>query len=202
MTVKMMRNIKRQVIKIYIRYLQKCGDLDQPKSQYILENYIFPLGTLLQDFAQSIPETKEQEFVALFTAVLEKLYLALTPDFLSNLINLIFQSSLPLITTDFNSFPEIRANFFAFLKALIKYNFNLLYSLDANHFNTILICVIWSFRHQLSTYSDLGLDLLQNILNHVNTNPQIMNAFYPSYHIRIITDILDVMTDGFHKSGL
>lgn len=29
-----------------------------------------------------------------------------------------------------------------------------------------------------------------------------MNAFYPKYHIRLITDILDVMTDGFHKSGL
>ncbi len=29
-----------------------------------------------------------------------------------------------------------------------------------------------------------------------------MNVFYPKYHIRLLTDILDVMTDGFHKSGL
>lgn len=29
-----------------------------------------------------------------------------------------------------------------------------------------------------------------------------MNAFYPKYHLKILTDILDVMTDGFHKSGL
>ena len=32
MTVKLMRNIKKQVIKIYIKYLQKSGDLDQIKS--------------------------------------------------------------------------------------------------------------------------------------------------------------------------
>jgi hypothetical protein len=29
-----------------------------------------------------------------------------------------------------------------------------------------------------------------------------MNIFYKKYHIKILTDILDVMTDGFHKSGL
>jgi hypothetical protein len=29
-----------------------------------------------------------------------------------------------------------------------------------------------------------------------------MNAFYPKYHIKILTDILDVMTDGYHKLGL
>lgn len=115
---------------------------------------------------------------------------------------MIFSSSLPLITTDFNSFPEIRSNFFAFLKALIKYNFGMLYSLDESKFNLILDCVIWSLRHELSTYSDLGLDLMEEILVNVNTNEQIMNAFYPKYLIKILTDILDVMTDGFHKSGL
>lgn len=26
--------------------------------------------------------------------------------------------------------------------------------------------------------------------------------FYPKYHMRILTDVLDVMTDGYHKSGL
>ena len=83
---------------------------------------------------------------------------------------MIFASSLPLITTDFNSFPEIRANFFAFLKALIKYNFGLLYALDEKHFTTILDCVIWSFRHELSNYSDLGLQLIEDILNNVNKN--------------------------------
>jgi len=50
-------------------------------------------------------ETKEQEFVSLFTAVLEKIYMVLTPAFLTNLLEMIFSSSLPLITTDFNSYP-------------------------------------------------------------------------------------------------
>lgn len=100
---------------------------------------------------------------------------------------MIFTSSLPLITSDFNSFPEIRANFFAFLKALVKYNFGNLFSLDQNYFNTILDCVIWSLRHELSNYSDLGLDLLEEILTNVNKNMQISNEFYARYHMRMLT---------------
>lgn len=88
------------------------------------------------------------------------------------------------------------------MKALIKYNFNLVFSLDESQFNLILDCIIWSLRHELSTYSDLGLDLLEEILINVNKDGGIMNIFYQKYHLRILTDILDVMTDGFHKSGL
>jgi len=56
--------------------------------------------------------------------------MVISPDFLATLVGMIFSSSLPLITTDFNSFPEIRAHFFAFLKALVQFNFEMLYSLD------------------------------------------------------------------------
>ena len=48
----------------------------------------------------------------------------------------------------------------------------------------------------------MGLDLLEEVLLNVNKNSQVSNAFYARYHMKILTDILDVMTDGFHKSGL
>ena len=88
------------------------------------------------------------------------------------------------------------------MKALIKFNFGNLFSLGENYFNTVLDCIIWSIRHELSNYSDLGLDLLEEILLNVNKNEAIANAFYSRYHMKILTEILDVMTDGFHKSGI
>lgn len=54
----------------------------------------------------------------------------------------------------------------------------------------------------MSTYSDLGLDLLEEILTNVNKNVQVSNEFYVRYHMRMLTEIMDVMTDGFHKNGL
>ena len=202
MTVRNMRLVKKEIIKVYTRMLERCNELNVNQANHILSNFIYPLGELLNEFQQCLPETKEQEFVALFTVVLEKLNIVLSNDFLSKLIEMIFTSSLPLITSDFNSFPEIRANFFSFLKALVKFNFGPLFSLQENYLNTILDCIIWSFRHELSTYSDLGLELLEEVLLNVNKNGPISNLFYSRYHMKILTDILDVMTDGFHKSGL
>ena len=48
----------------------------------------------------------------------------------------------------------------------------------------------------------MGLELLEEILNNVNKDSNIANNFYAKFHMKILTDILDVMTDGFHKSGL
>ena len=79
--------------------------MTQEQANHVLERFIFPLGELLNDFKECIPETKDQEFVALFTVVLEKLYMVLNSDFLTKLLEMIFTSSLPLITSDFNSFP-------------------------------------------------------------------------------------------------
>lgn len=56
--VKAMRAIKKQVIKIYARYLEKCNDLSKHQADYILSNFIFPLGTLLKDFENCTAETK------------------------------------------------------------------------------------------------------------------------------------------------
>ena len=130
MTVRNMRVVKKEVIKVYTRMLQRCDELTYAQATHILNNFIIPLGELLSDFKECIPETKEQEFVALFTVVLEKLNMVLSHEFLSRLIEMIFTSSLPLITSDFNSFPEIRANFFGFLKSLVKFNFGPLFSLQ------------------------------------------------------------------------
>jgi DNA replicative helicase MCM subunit Mcm2 (Cdc46/Mcm family) len=59
-TVKNMRAIKKQVIRIYINYLQKCNNLNEIQGNFILNSFIFPLGNLLKDFMECQSETKEQ----------------------------------------------------------------------------------------------------------------------------------------------
>ena len=40
------------------------------------------------------------------------------------------------------------------------------------------------------------------MLTNVNKEPLIIKAFYPKYYLKILGDIVGVMTDGFHLSGL
>ena len=44
------------------------------------------------------------------------------------ILDFMFNSTLPMITKDFNSFPDHRYNFFVFLKVIIKNAFNSNYS--------------------------------------------------------------------------
>jgi hypothetical protein len=60
MTVRVMRTIKKEIVKIYLKFLEKCNNINPESSIYILTNIIMPLGTLLEDFKNCIPETKEQ----------------------------------------------------------------------------------------------------------------------------------------------
>ncbi len=50
MSVKLMRAVKKEAIKIYIRFIENCDHLDSAKAEYILNKIIFPLGDLLEDF--------------------------------------------------------------------------------------------------------------------------------------------------------
>ncbi|MBS1889811.1 MAG: hypothetical protein JST59_00830 [Actinobacteria bacterium] len=62
-------------------------------------------------------------------------------------------------------------------------------------------CIVWSIKHELSTFSDLGLDLLFDTLENLTRNPHIINIFYQRYYLSLMCDIFEVLTDGFHKSG-
>lgn len=62
-------------------------------------------------------------------------------------------------------------------------------------------CVVWAFKHQLSSIFELGLEALLFILNNVNKDQMLANQFYRIYYIDLIKYIFEVLTDGFHKSG-
>lgn len=106
-----------------------------------------------------------------------------------------------MITRDFQSYPDHRMNFFTFLRAVINHAFESLFSVPAEQFKTIINCVIWAFKHDLSALYELGLDILLVILQRVNSDINIANQFYQMYYLQLLNDILFVMTDSFHKSG-
>lgn len=199
---KRMRTINKQILRLYRTYITNCNNLELNEMNSIKETFIISLSEAVNLFSKSIPDLKEPEFITLFTVVFEKLHPVLTPEFVSVVIETIFGSALGMITNDFSSYPEIRQSFFEFVRAMIKYNFEQFYNMPGDKFETTLNCVVWSFKHHLSTFSDLGLELLEAIFNSMNSNKAIANAFYQKYYINLLKDLLEVLTDGYHKSGM
>jgi hypothetical protein len=55
MTVRNMRMVKKEIIKVYTRMLERCNDLNFQQATHILNTFIYPLGELLNEFQQCIP---------------------------------------------------------------------------------------------------------------------------------------------------
>lgn len=65
---------------------------------------------------------READVLQLFALVLEKVNLNLE-ELVPKILELVFSSTLTMITRDFQSYPDHRMNFFTFLRAVINYAF-------------------------------------------------------------------------------
>lgn len=78
---------------------------------------------LLQSFLYFLKKiNREADVLQLFALVLEKVNLNLE-ELVPKILELIFSSTLTMITRDFQSYPDHRLNFFTFLRAVISYAF-------------------------------------------------------------------------------
>lgn len=80
------------------------------------------------------------------------------------LLNGLFDSTLPMITKDFNSYPDHRINFFIFLKFAVKNCFQYLIKIKPVQFKILIDCLLWSIKHELSTIFVIGLKTIQILL--------------------------------------
>jgi exportin-1 len=92
---------------------------------------VTPLSDILLDYSNSAPDIREAEVLSLFSVVFERL----TPEMLDlvpSIIKSIFDSTINMISTDFNSYPDHRQNFFEFIKTTVTHAFLALFNMHAD----------------------------------------------------------------------
>jgi exportin-1 len=112
----------------------------------------------------------------MFGAILEKLS-STVGEFIPRILELIFASTIHMISEDFNSYPDHRFNFFQFLKAATSsclegiifphhpmHVFLAVFSIPAEQFKLVINSVIWALKHDHPTIHEMGLDMLKTIL--------------------------------------
>ena len=96
----------------------------------------------MDDYNENFIEVTDSQTIILFTVVAEK-YNLLINEKMQIILDVMFNSTILIITIEFNRFPDHIYNFFIFLKVIIKNAFN------SNYFNWssvfILRIVIWNY---------------------------------------------------------
>lgn len=193
--VKKYRGVRKNILNLLKTFISKNHG-----QQNFISKYQTLLTFSLTLYNQENENIREPEMLLYFSKAIDCLKNQMV-ELSSEMIPILLQSILPMITKDFSSFPETRQNFFKLIQSLVKNAFPVFLNIPAEIFKTIIDCVIWAFKHDLPLISEIGLRTLNTILESVCKNENFMNQFFKFYYIQILTDVLYVLTDELHING-
>jgi exportin-1 len=198
--VRSMRSTKKEVLRLLITFIDKSGP---PESgpEAVAQGFIPPvLDPILGDYQRNIAGARDPEVLKLFATVIQKLRHNMTSD-VPKIMEAVFECTLQMITTNFEDFPEHRIQFFGFLKAVNSRTFAALFDIPLEHQKLVVDSVVWGMKHTERNISNMGLDILHELLTNVGKTPSMAQGFYRHFLLSLIQDVFAVMTDRLHKPG-
>mmetsp|Transcript_13807 Transcript_13807/g.31041 ORF Transcript_13807/g.31041 Transcript_13807/m.31041 type:complete len:242 (-) Transcript_13807:79-804(-) len=116
---------------------------------------------------------------------------------------MVFSCTLDMIKGDFQSYPDHRVKFYELLAAVNAKCFHSLFLLQPAHMQLYVDSLLFALKHEHPQVADLGLKTLYDFLEKVLSLPADQyTAFFSRYYRTILLDILVVLTDTLHKSGI
>jgi len=113
----------------------------------------------------------------------------------------IFEPTLELITANMQDHPEHRVGFFNFLRQAIEHGFYGLFNIPPLQQKLVVDSIVWAFKHTERNISEMGLEILYELLQKISATPQICDSFYQSSLMLLVNEVFGILTDRLHKSG-
>lgn len=199
--IRTMRSVKKETLKLILNFVQSCTN-HPDKMQFLTQFLPELIDPILEDYKRNVPAARDAEVLSLFAAIVTKLG-GLGQHFSGHFLRIfdsVFQCTLDMITKNFEDFPDHRLQFFKLLRAINLHCFPLLLGLNASQFQLVMDSIIWAMKHLERNITDTGLSILLELLRNIHQS-DVANDFYKTYFISLLQELLNVLTDTFHKSG-
>ncbi|EFC47202.1 exportin-1 [Naegleria gruberi] len=196
--VRMMRAVKRETLKLVETFIANSDD-----TQLLVTSFLPPLlDATLGDYKASVPDAKDPQVLSLLSASMVKLQTAVD-HYLPTILEYVLECTLPMITTNFEDYPEHRMNLFVLLKSINKYCFQSFLHIPPMGFKLIVDSILWALKHTHRNMFETGLNILQDMLSNIEhlNNDGLRNEFYGKFYLPILDDVLYIYTDTLHQSG-
>jgi exportin-1 len=205
---KQLRSVKKETLRLLTTFVEKCGDPEAPPAtvaQSVLPLLLQPTTTsVLGDYNRSIPAARDAEVLKLFSTCIEKLPMneAEGGQAVPRIMEALFASTLQMIAANHEDFPELRLQFFQLLKAINQHSFPSLFAIPQEVRKNVVDAVAFAIKHTERNVAETGLDIMYELLQNVNRHEHIAQEFYQQFLLQLIQEVLYVMTDRLHKSGI
>jgi len=196
--IKQMRAVKKETLKLIGEFIENSQDSELP---ILFKNFLPALlDPVLDDYKRGHPQARDAEVLNLFAGIITKLKAGMVGS-INRIFESVFQSTLDMITKNYEDFPEHRLAFFKMLQAINRHCFPALLRLNQKQFKLVIDSIVWAFNHLERNIADTGLQILLELLENMEKSPQVANDFYRQYFRSLLQDLLGVLTDTFHKPG-
>jgi len=194
--VREMRTVKRETLNLINSFLQVCHSVE------IIHGFLPPLlPNVLEDYKVSVPDARDSEVLTLVATIVSKCQHTITNE-IPVMFNAVFECTLQMITNNYQDHPEIRLEFYGFLKEVTRHCFPALKGMGPDSFKVVVHSIIWAFKHTMRNISELGLEVTEILLEQIHQDsPDVINSFYQTYFLHLLQDLFFILTDTFHKSG-
>jgi exportin-1 len=196
--VKSMRAVKKEILKLTETFI-----VNTKNAKAVVEHFVpLLLEATLGDYKASVPDARDPGVLSLLAVTMNKLKDTMIKD-LPKILENVLECTLPMITKNFEDYPEHRVNLFTLLRSINKYCFLAFLEIPQAGFKLVIDSILWSVKHNHSSIYETGLNILLEMLTNVEklNNTQILNQFHKNYFLSILNDVFYVLTDTMHKSG-
>lgn len=192
--VKSWRSVKQEILKLVSVFVKSCSD-----PALLQDKFLPPMfNAVLVDYNANHPLARDAEVLALLAGIVDKMELGIAHQ-LPHIFDTVFECTIEMIRENYNDFPQVRVEFFGFLRAVNKHCFGALIEMES-HVGAFVDSVIWAFKHTRPDIADTGLCILDEFWDNVRRS-EAANVFYQSYVTRLLDTLFYVLVDTFHKPG-
>ncbi|CDI78770.1 exportin, putative [Eimeria praecox] len=147
------------------------------------------------------PDSRDCEVLALLAVLMARLDTHIS-SVLPVIFDYIFDCTLQMIKSDFQSYPDHRERFYALLKACNQHCFAGLFSLPSQQLKAFVESLVWAFKHEHPSLAEEGLQVTYEFLQKlIEGKRELLNDFCSTYYFSLMKEILMVLTDRLHRSG-
>jgi len=193
-----MRAVKRAILKLIQCFVKTCQD---SRKGDVYNNFLPKLMfVVLQDYGTTVPDARDAEVLLLFSTIVSKLG-SIMVQHVPTIFDSVFQATLDMITKNFQDYPEHRLMFFKLIQAINTFCFQALLRLGPKQFRLVIDSVIWAIKHLQREIAEIGLMILLSLIKHMEKATDVANPFFKAFFMRLLKELLEVLTDTFHKPG-
>ena len=112
---RLLRGAKKEIVRLFIVFTENSA-APESEPRAVAEGFLPPvMDTILADYHSSAPGVRDAEVLALFAVLVNKLQSHILPS-IPRVIEAVLESSLQMISHNFEDYPELRLQFFRFIQ--------------------------------------------------------------------------------------